>query len=440
MGHRDLPHDINIRGRLAPVAAILLLALLVACGSSPATSTPESTPTSTAAPVLEQASPTPPLGMDDVTPGTQEIASTPTPTPSPTSPPPEIRRPVGPRGGQVGNVAPDFVGIAGWVGAEPLSMAGLQGKVVLIDFWTYTCVNCIRTLPYLRDWHRKYADRGLVIVGVHSPEFTFEEDRENVARAMRNHSLEYPVAQDNDFQTWRAYGNQAWPSKYLIDARGYVQYTHRGEGAYAETEAKIRELLLEAGADLRDVEVDTSPEPAYDPVVFAADFRTGLTRELYGGYLRSSLGGYYVAQPEYHSNSDRVLDYVDPGDHQNHFIYLQGPWFSGPESLVHARESESYQDYIAIRFIARSVNAVIEPRVREPFEVQLTMDGRPLRPEEAGADVTFQDGRSFVVVDEPRMYQLVELSVFADHELKLSAKSEGFALFAFTFGAYLEGP
>ena len=320
-------------------------------------------------------------------------------------------------------------------------MAELQGKVVLIDFWTYTCVNCIRTFPYLREWHEKYAGLGLVIVGVHSPEFTFEERRENVVRAADTHGLEYPVAQDNAFATWDAYGNRFWPAKYLVDAQGRVQYTHFGEGSYAVTEGWIRRLLEEAGAAVSGVEVVSLEPPVFDSTARFPDPYRGLTRELYGGHLRNtSLGGFYVVQPRYYDRFEVAQDYTDPGGHENQFLYLQGRWFNGPESLIHARETENFEDYIAFPLNARSVNAVIDPQIEEPFEVQVTLDGRPLTAEEAGTDLVIRDGRSFVVVDEPRLYHLVELPAFGSHELKLSSNSEGFALFALTFGAYLEGP
>ncbi|MEE8466265.1 MAG: redoxin domain-containing protein, partial [Dehalococcoidia bacterium] len=145
-------------------------------------------------------------------------------------------------GGAVGDLAPEFGGIAAWINGGPLTMEELRGRVVLIDFWTYTCINCIRTFPFLKQWHARYADDGLVIVGVHSPEFEFEKDYDNVVEATQNDALVWTMAQDNDFITWRRYSNRFWPAKYLIDKDGVVRYTHFGEGGYAETEDVIREL------------------------------------------------------------------------------------------------------------------------------------------------------------------------------------------------------
>ena len=158
-----------------------------------------------------------------------------------------------PVGGQLGNRAPEFVRLANWINSGPLTMDGLQGQVVLVDFWTYTCINCINTMPALRKWHAKYADAGLVIVGVHSPEFAFERDYDNVVEHTIKYGLEYPVAQDNDFATWKAFNNRYWPAEYLIDQYGVIRYRHFGEGAYAETEKLIRKLLEETGADLSGI-------------------------------------------------------------------------------------------------------------------------------------------------------------------------------------------
>ena len=343
----------------------------------------------------------------------------------------------GTTGGQVGNRAPEFQGIVNWINSEPLTMEQLRGKVVLIDFWTYTCVNCIRTFPYLKEWQTKYADKGLVIVGVHTPEFEFEKLTKNVVNSADGFGLEYPIAQDNDFVTWRSYSNRFWPAKYLIDHQGVVRYTHFGEGAYMDTEERIRQLLVHSGTDLTGVLPGTIPAPR--PVSGAS--RGSLTREIYGGYRRNaSRGGVYVAQDEYYQGPERVVNYSDPGGHHNHQIYLQGPWFNGLEELRHARRTEGYEDYIALKFTATTVNAVVNPLVDEPFEIQVAIDGRPLSVEEAGPDVEVADGRSFFRVDEGRLYQVVALAEYSTHELRLSSTSDNFALFAFTFGAYEEGP
>ena len=254
-----------------------------------------------------------------------------------------------------GGPAPEFQGIEGWVNSEPLSLEELRGKVVLVDFWTYSCVNCIRTFPYLKEWHRKYAGYGLVIVGVHTPEFEFEKLRENVEDAAERHGLEYPIAQDNDYRTWNAYYNNSWPAKYLIDREGELRYSHFGEGAYSETEEVIRELLSESGFPLGDVTVNSSPEPEFDPEAFGSNPAQRLTRELYAGYDRnksipsSSAGTLfgpipaYIMQEEYYRQKDAAVSYEDLGARLNNFIYMQGLWRNGLESLTHARDTGERQ-------------------------------------------------------------------------------------------------
>jgi len=141
--------------------------------------------------------------------------------------------------------APEFAGIDKWLNSEPLSISQLRGKVVLVDFWTYTCINCINTLPYVKDWNRKYKDQGLVVIGVHTPEYPFERNTDNVKTAIKRFNITYPVVQDNRYATWSAYNNQYWPAFYLIDKKGQVVYSHFGEGEYDETEAQIKALLAQ---------------------------------------------------------------------------------------------------------------------------------------------------------------------------------------------------
>ena len=338
--------------------------------------------------------------------------------------------------GPLGKDAPDFRGIHRWINTEPLSVEELRGKVVLVDFWTYTCINCIRTLPYLKDWHDKYADSGLVIVGVHSPEFEFEKLTENVTVQAAKLGVDYPIAQDNDFETWRAYKNNYWPAKYLVDKEGVVRYNHFGEGAYLETEETIRELLLDAGADLGKTEPGTTlTGSGAEAGSGRSRYLSRLTRELYGGYERNTArGGNYIAHEEYYDGPERIVDYPDAEFYQNNKVYLKGSWFNGPESIRHARKTDHLQDHIGIRFSAASVNVVVNPRGDLPFEVNVTIDGLPLTPEQAGQDIDFAEGRSFFTVTEGRMYGVVSLPVFSSHELRLSSNSDDFAVFAFTFG------
>ena len=385
-------------------------------------------------------------------------ASTPIPEPTPTDAPATPGTTLSPEaaeeprevervaaelvGGKVGSLAPELEGISGWLQAEPFTLKELRGGVVLIDFWTYTCVNCIRTLPYLKAWHERYADMGLTIVGVHAPEFEFEKVRKNVEMAIAEHGLEYPVVLDNDFGTWRAFDNHSWPSKYLIDKDGIVRYTHSGEGAYDETERQIRDLLWEAGADLSDIVAGAEPGLLPDPKAYRSD-GTGQTRELYAGYIRNfSPQGAYIANPEYYyAPVDGASNYVSPKVYRNHFLYLNGVWVKGPESVTHARETQSMEDYLVLRFHGTSVNVVTDFDDGEPFPVYVTLNSEPLPDDGRGSDIIVDaDGNTFFEIDEARMYNLVRLPEYGGHDLKLITDSDRFSVFAFTFGSYAYGP
>ena len=317
-------------------------------------------------------------------------------------------------------------------------MEDFRGKIVLLDFWTYTCVNCIRTLPYLKDWHHKYADEGLLIIGVHTPEFEFEKLPENVRAATADLGIEYPVAQDNDRVTFGIYRVQAWPTKYIVDGAGFVRYYHRGEGAYADTESVIRFLLQEAGRGLSHIEPNSDPDPQWLTGFRATDPEEFITRELYGGTRRNiDFGGAYIANEEYYDSAGEVREYTDPGERKNHFIFLQGHWLSEPENLRHARATDDYQDYLGIKFYANEVNAVLDVEPGSMYQFRITMDGVPIPEQSAGPDITYDaNGDSIVTVDTPRMYRLIRQLEVSAHELLLMPKDENFSLFSFTFGAY----
>jgi thiol-disulfide isomerase/thioredoxin len=343
--------------------------------------------------------------------------------------------------------APELQGTGGWLNSEPFTLRSREGSVVLVDFWTYSCVNCIRTLPYLRSWHEKYADRGLVVLGVHSPEFEFEKVPENVATAVKDLGIAYAVVQDNEFKTWHAFDNQFWPAKYLIDKDGNIRYVRHGEGAYDETEDKIRELLVEAGFDVSDVPPHTEPSPTIDPgIKFIQDPAAGLTRELYAGFSRNQAAVQELLRPwvlhsEFYSGPNSDVLYKDPEGHRSGYLYLEGLWRNQPESLVHARATDAYTDYVTLRFYGTSANSVMAPGPTGQSTVRLTIDGAPVPAEWAGADVLFDpSGNSYLLVDEARMYRLIELPLYGGHELRLATDAPGLKFFAFTFGSYESGP
>ena len=359
---------------------------------------------------------------------------------------------------QVTEDIPPIEGIDAWLNTEmELQIAELaaEGNVVLVDFWTYTCINCIRTLPFLRDWWAQYEDDGLVILGIHTPEFEFEKDYQNVADAIETHSVGWPVAQDNNMTTWRNFENRYWPAKYLYNVRGEMIYSHFGEGAYAETEERIRNALVEAGADLSDDPFNAPQDQARDPAFQSS--RGIVTPELYAGWHRNFLTARagrppYVAQREYFDailnaedrteHSTATIDVMVPQDIEPHQMYFQGQWSVEPERIRHARATENLEDYLALNYAGKSINAVLTSDSGEPYEVVITVDGAMLTPENAGQDVQWdENGISYVLVDEPRMYALVDNPQYLPESiLIMRSNSDDFGLFAFTFGVYAEGP
>ena len=344
-----------------------------------------------------------------------------------------------------GPLAAEPVGINAWINSDPLTLEQLRGKVVLVDFWTYTCVNCIRTFPYLKLWHSRYADDGLVILGIHTPEFEFEKNYYNVLEATEENGIAWPVAQDNDFETWKAYENRFWPAKYLIDRDGVIRYEHFGEGHYGETEKEIRKLLEEAGADLSD---DMEfPEDQQLDKAFLNTMEAVVTPELYAGYHRNVNSLYsglrpYVIQEVYYQSAESVGTFVAPLDLEPHFIFFHGTWEVGRESVRHGRSSHNYEDYLALRYSAKSVNAVLTSHSGESYRVRITLDGNYLTEANKGADIQIgEDGESYLLVDQPRLYEIIDSPNYTqEQELRMSSNSQNFGLFAFTFGVYSEGP
>ncbi|MER3445868.1 MAG: thiol-disulfide isomerase [Candidatus Dadabacteria bacterium] len=311
-----------------------------------------------------------------------------------------------------------------WINSESLSVRQLRGKAILVDFWDYTCVNCIRTLPYVKEWHRRYSDKGLVIIGVHAPEFFFARTEENVKRAIERFEIGYPVVMDNDYEIWHAFANRYWPAKYLADKKGYIRYAHFGEGNYIETEAAIQLLLREIDSNVGLPDLMKSIRDTDIPGISC--YR--VSPELYFGYRRGGIGnpgGY---------NRDDTGDYSLPKEILSDTIYVEGKWFSAPEYMKPALDGKDGTASVVLRYTASEVNAVISPEGERGFRVYIMHDGRYLNPEGAGHDVEFDpEGRGYTMVDEPRMYYLIKNREFGSHLLKLSSNSNAFAIYAFTF-------
>jgi thiol-disulfide isomerase/thioredoxin len=289
-----------------------------------------------------------------------------------------------------------------WLNSEPLTADALQGRVVLVDFWTYSCVNWLRTLPYVRAWHERYADDGLVVVGAHAPEFGFEHDLDNVRRAADELGVGYPVVIDNDFAVWRSFDNNYWPAVYLVDRDGRMRFHHFGEGAYEETERAIQQLL---GLDGDRVRVTA------DGLAEAADWATLRSPETYVGRARG--------ERRSDAGAERLA-----ADHWA----LGGEWSVGAEAAV----LEAAGGSIAYRFQARDLNLVLTPPASgAPVRFSVRLDGRP--PGEAhGLDV---DASGEGTVSEPRMYQLVRQDgAIRERVFEITFAGAGVRAYVFTFG------
>lgn len=309
--------------------------------------------------------------------------------------------------------APELAGITGFVNTPEFTLSQLRGKVVLIDFWTYSCINCIRTQPYLNAWHDAYAGDGLVIVGVHTPEFAFEKETANVQQAIEREGIKYPVVQDNNKATWSAYGNRFWPRKYIIDIDGFIRYDHIGEGAYDETEDMIKQLLEERNERL-GIEMDMN-KSALPVAVTDVDFSKILTPELYFGYEfdRGTLGNREGFAPEY-ITTYAVPEYLEPNK-----AYLIGSWLNKADYAEVSGESGT----VLLVYSAKNVNIVASSD--NPAEIQAMLDGAVVNSSNAGIDGT--------TVQAEKLYNIVSSPEYGVHSIEITAP-KGFRIYTFTFG------
>lgn len=305
--------------------------------------------------------------------------------------------------------APEFTGITNWFNSSPaLTIGGLRGKVILVDFWTYSCINCLRTLPNLKAWYQSYGSEYFELIGVHSPEFAFEKENRNLHEALKQFDILYPVAQDNDFATWNAYHNEYWPAEYLIDAKGHIRLAHFGEGHYDEMDAAIRQLLAEAG---HPVTTGTS-------LVAGAAEIADQTPESYLGLARLER----FASPEKATAGKKT--YSLPKSLASHHIAYEGLWALSDEAARPGKGSA-----LEIQFNADKVFLVIGPMAKGG-QVSLYIDGKPIGVE-GGVDV--KDGK--VLLDTHRLYNLVDLKGKpGPHRLRIVFENVGTAVYAFTFG------
>jgi len=315
---------------------------------------------------------------------------------------------------------PSLARATAWLNSEPLSPESLRGKVVLVDFWTYTCINWRRTMPYLRAWAAKYKDQGLVVIGVHTPEFGFEKDLDNVRRMAQEQDVDYPIAVDSDFGIWRAFDNAYWPALYFIDAQGRVRHHVFGEGEYPQSEQIIQQLLAEAGHAVPDRTLVTADARGAEA---DADWASLGSPETYVGYGR----GERLASPG-RELFDRARVYALPARLRLNEWALSGEWTRQKEAAT----SNKVNAKITYRFHARDLHLVMGPASRgAPVRFRVLLDGKP--PGAAhGVDVDSEGGG---VLAEPRMYQLIrQPAPIEDRELEIEFLDPGAEVFSFTFG------
>jgi thiol-disulfide isomerase/thioredoxin len=320
--------------------------------------------------------------------------------------------------------APDFQGIQAWINSPALHISQLHGRVVLVDFWTYSCINCIRTIPYLNAWYSEYGNNGLVIVGVHTPEFTFEKNYSNVLTAVSNLGIKYPVALDSNYGTWNAFGNQYWPADYVIDANGTIRYKQLGEGDYNGTEAVIRELLQNA-------HYGVPSETAYSTVAgTSVDFSQIGTPELYVGYAtaRQPIGNAQGFSP------GQVVDYTIQGTPigtpeealQRNYVYFTGDWYNANDSMIAAGSNAK----VYLLYDAKVVNIVAQGN---NSLITVSLDGNAPPQAFLGKDLTLTGGSASAYVGMARLYNIINGPSYGEHEVVITA-SPGFRLYTFTFG------
>ncbi len=334
-------------------------------------------------------------------------------------------------------VAPEFENSGGYLNIknsqQPITIDNLKGKVVLVNFWTYSCINSLRTLPYLIDWNTKYSDKGLVIVGVHTPEFEFEKDIGNLEDAVKRYGIEYPIIQDNDYKTWNSYANNYWPRMYLVDDQGYIRYDKIGEGDYNQTEMTIQSLLSERNSKMgvENLELDTTSYPnkilenSNNISSFLAqpvDFSKIKTPELYFGYesKRLSLGNPEGYQP------GQVMEYAISSNSsiKPNAIYLEGEWKNNPDNM----ELQSEFGKIVLTYSAKSVNLVAGGLGQGTVYENNSL----LSNSSKGVDIV---NESQFLIDGPRLYNIANHQSYdGTHSLIIDVKGKGFQAYTFTFG------
>lgn len=310
-----------------------------------------------------------------------------------------------------------------WFNSEPVPISALRGRVILIHFWDYTCIHCLRAIPYIQEWARKYEPYGLVVVGVHTPKFPFGKDPAKIQKVINRLGIGYPVVMDNEYLIASRYESRSWPATYLIDKNGYIRLQNVGKGNYASTEHAIQALLHDAGVS---EELPLPMEALRDEdKPGAVCYR--VTPDLFSGYIKGTLGNVEGYSPE------SVVKYLDPTIYIEGRLYAAGSWMNDKNSLrLDANTGE--QGHIIVSYQALEANAVIKPEGETGCEVEVQQDEAFLTDANKGDDVLISPGgRSYLVIDESRMYNLVKNREYGNHLLRLTTSSNGFALYSLTF-------
>jgi thiol-disulfide isomerase/thioredoxin len=331
-----------------------------------------------------------------------------------------------------GTPAPEFPRGVRWLpaGASPLSMRELKGKVVIVDFWDYTCINCIRTFPHLKEWYRRYHADGLEIIGVHRGEFAFASEPDNVEKAYRRLALPYPAIADTRSEIWRAYDCNSWPDTFVIDRGGIIREAHRGEGDYGSEERLLQELLKQGHKEL-DFSSLAIPEDRAITGKACGD----VSPEIYIGAARGGIWGGQIANAE-GLHDGRVVDYRETEKRVVRGFFARGPWKNRPDDFEAAEDPTPDRPLtLGVSYRGREVYAVLDRTAGSPVEVLITRNGAPIPQEQRGRDVhVLPDGRTAVSIVEPRMYYLVaNEDDTATHELVLAPEKKGARVCSFTF-------
>lgn len=308
-----------------------------------------------------------------------------------------------------------------WFNGEPVSVAGHRGEVFLIDFWDYTSIESLRTIPYMREWYRRYGTSNLLVVGVHTPRFRFGRDPERVQNAIQQLGIEYPVVMDNEHLVWTQYDSRVWPTKNLVDRDGFIRFRGVGEGSYVALEHALQNLLFDVSPmqDFPDIMAPVRDADHPDAVLFRG------TPEVFAGYLRGSLGNVEGFSPE------SVVDYIDPELYVDGRIYLNGLWLNERDCLRWSGEKGT--GHMIFPYNGSELYVVLEPPRNQSVTVTIEQDGSPLTEENRGEDVQIdQHGVSSVVVREPRLYSVAKNPEYGKHTLKLMPHSGKLGVYAFS--------